>query len=128
MKDVGAFLHDSDVFRRGVGTLAVLYGIDEAVSELSQRAQEICLDEIHHVVVCERKIGLINVKIFPYTSKYAYADLHSSRLFCSGVPVSMTLRRVLMALMALETFDFSFRNMCPSSHTTMSGPEQINAC
>lgn len=54
------------------------------------------------------------------------ADLHSTRLFCSGVPVSTTLRRVLMAFIALEMLDASLRRMCPSSQTTKSGPENNN--
>lgn len=36
MKDVRPLLHDSDVFRRGVSTLAVLHGVDETVSEFLQ--------------------------------------------------------------------------------------------
>lgn len=52
------------------------------------------------------------------------SDLHSTRLFCSGVPVSTTLRRVLTAFVALEMLDASLRRMCPSSQTTKSGPEK----
>lgn len=51
------------------------------------------------------------------------ADLHSTKLFCSGVPVRTTLLRVLIAFIALEMPDASLRRMCPSSHTTKSGPE-----
>lgn len=54
-------------------------------------------------------------------------DLHSTRLFCSGVPVSTTLLRVLIAFIALEILDASLRRMCPSSHTTKSGPEKQTA-
>lgn len=50
-------------------------------------------------------------------------DVHSTRLFCSGVPVSTTRLLVLIAFIALEIFDDSLRRMCPSSHTTKSGPE-----
>lgn len=46
------FLHDADVVQRGVGALAVLDGINEAVSELLDGAQQILLDEVHHAVVC----------------------------------------------------------------------------
>ena len=38
-------------------------------------------------------------------------DSHSMRLFCRGVPVRMTLRRVLMEFMALDTADASFFRM-----------------
>lgn len=51
-------------------------------------------------------------------------DLHSTRLFCSGVPVSTTRLRVLIAFIALEMLEISLRKMCPSSHTTKSGPEE----
>lgn len=54
------------------------------------------------------------------------ADLHSTRLFCSGVPVSTTLLWVLMAFIALEILEPSLRRMCPSSQTTKSGPERKN--
>lgn len=36
MKDVRSLLHDSDVFGSGVSALAVLDGVDEAVSEFAQ--------------------------------------------------------------------------------------------
>lgn len=52
VEDVSPFLHDANVVRRGVGTLAVLDGINEAVSELLDRPQQILLDEVHHAVVC----------------------------------------------------------------------------
>ena len=51
-------------------------------------------------------------------------DLHSMRLFCSGVPVSTTRRLVFTMLMALDKADASFFNMWPSSQTTRSGPEK----
>ncbi len=57
-----------------------------------------------------------------YPIWYSGADLHSTRLFCSGVPVSTTLLRVLMAFNALEILDVTLRRMCPSSQTTKSGP------
>ena len=57
-----------------------------------------------------------------YSEGRCGADSHSSRLFCSGVPVSTTLLLVLMAFIALETPDASLRRMCPSSQTTKSGP------
>lgn len=47
---------------------------------------------------------------------------HSIRLFCSGVPVRIILLLDLIEFIALETADASFFNMCPSSHTTKSGP------
>lgn len=52
VKDVSPFLHDADVVRRRVGALAVLDGINEAVSELLDGPQQILLDEVHHAVVC----------------------------------------------------------------------------
>lgn len=57
---------------------------------------------------------------------YQLSDLHSIRLFCSGVPVSTTRRRVLMEFMALETADASFFRMWPSSQMTKSGPVHQN--
>ena len=48
---------------------------------------------------------------------------HSMRLFCRGVPVRITLLRVLMEFMALDTADASFLRMWPSSQITKSGPE-----
>lgn len=55
MKHVSSILHDPDVFRGGVGTLAVLYGVDEAVSKFVQRAQQVPLDEAHHAVIYRDK-------------------------------------------------------------------------
>lgn len=52
MEDVCAPLHDSNISGRGVGALAILDGIDKAVSELSQGAQEVLFDEVDHAVVC----------------------------------------------------------------------------
>lgn len=49
---------------------------------------------------------------------------HSTRLFCSGVPVSNTRLLVLNAFNAFEIYDPSLRRICPSSHTTKSGPEK----
>ena len=57
-------LHDPDVFRGGVGTLTVLYGVDEAVSEFAQRAQQIFLDEVDHAVVCGNKTRPLNTSLF----------------------------------------------------------------
>jgi len=62
MKHMCSLLHDPDVCRRGVGTLAVLYGVDEAVPELAQRAQKIPLDEIDHAVVCRSKTRCTSIK------------------------------------------------------------------
>lgn len=53
VEDVSPFLHDADVVRRGVGTLAVLDGVDEAVPELLDGPEQVLLDEVHHAVVCE---------------------------------------------------------------------------
>lgn len=36
MKDMRSLLHDSDIFGSGVSALAVLDGVDEAVSEFAQ--------------------------------------------------------------------------------------------
>ena len=52
VQDVRAVLHDADVAGGGVGTLAVLDGVDEAVPELLQRAQQVLLYEADHAVVC----------------------------------------------------------------------------
>lgn len=51
MKDVSSLLHDSHILGGGVSALAILDGVDEAVSELVQRAQQILFNETHHVVV-----------------------------------------------------------------------------
>lgn len=56
MKDMRSLFHDSDISRRGVGTLAVLYGVDEAVSEFAEGAQKIPLDEVDHAVICENNV------------------------------------------------------------------------
>jgi len=50
-------------------------------------------------------------------------NLHSFRLFCSGVPVSTIRRKVLILFIALDNAVSSFFNIWPSSHTTRSGPE-----
>ena len=52
VEDVGPLLHDAHVLLSGVGTLAVLDGVDEAVPELLQRAQQVLLYEADHAVVC----------------------------------------------------------------------------
>lgn len=59
MKDMRSFFHDSDISRRGVSALAVLYGVDEAVSEFAQGSQKILLDEVDHAVICKNKIRFI---------------------------------------------------------------------
>lgn len=56
MQYMCSLLHDSDIFRGGVGALAVLYGVDEAVSEFAQWAQKVLLDEIDHAVVWEQNM------------------------------------------------------------------------
>lgn len=56
MKYMCSLLHDPDVFWCGVSTLAVLYGINKAVSEFTQRAQKILLDEVDHAVVCGKSL------------------------------------------------------------------------
>ena len=50
-------------------------------------------------------------------------NLHSFKLFCSGVPVSTIRRNVVILFIALDNAVSSFFNMWPSSHTTRSGPE-----
>lgn len=57
VEDVSPFLHDAHVVQRGVGTLAVLDGINEAVPELLDGPQQILLDEVHHAVVCGGESG-----------------------------------------------------------------------
>lgn len=137
VEDVSPFLHDADVVQRGVGALAVLDGINEAVSELLHGPQQILLDEVHHAVVCvggrrrrshtsvrhERPGGFGGAQGRPCRDRLCNrAVSHSMRLFCRGVPVSTTLLRVLMEFMALETADASFFKMWPSSQITKSGP------
>lgn len=56
------------------------------------------------------------------TFEIRFCRLHSIRLFWRGVPVSTTLRRVLMEFIALDTAEASFFNTCPSSQITKSGP------
>lgn len=51
IEDVSSFLHDADVVQRGVSALAILDGINEAVSELFDGTKQILLDEVHHAVV-----------------------------------------------------------------------------
>jgi len=57
VEDVRSLLHDAHVLLRGVGALAVLDGVDEAVPELLDRAQQVLLDEVHHAVVWGRAEG-----------------------------------------------------------------------
>lgn len=54
VEDVGSLLHESHVVGSGVGTLAVLDGVHEAVPELLERTQKVLLDEVHHAVVCRK--------------------------------------------------------------------------
>lgn len=51
VKDVSSLFHDSHIPGGGVSALAILDGVDEAVSELAQRAQQILFDETDHVVI-----------------------------------------------------------------------------
>lgn len=121
VEDVSPFLHDAHVVRRGVGALAVLDGIDEAVPELLDGAQQILLDEVHHAVVCRGVGGERNHAGLRYCAGSEPAGLrrigwtgrpsHSMRLFCRGVPVSTTRLRVLMEFMAFDTADASFFKM-----------------
>lgn len=55
VENMCTLLHDADVSGGGVSTLAVLDGVDEAVSKLVQGAQEVLFDEIHHAVVCREE-------------------------------------------------------------------------
>lgn len=60
---------------------------------------------------------------------YVHAHvLHSSRLFCSGVPVSTILVLVLMRPRTMEREDFEFLMMCPSSQIITSGPGSRRYC
>ncbi len=52
---------------------------------------------------------------------------HSARLFCSGVPVRITLFGVFRLLIALVTPVLQFLSKWPSSQTTMSGPGSMRA-
>lgn len=63
VKYMRSLLHDSDVFWRGVGTLAVLDRVDEAVSEFTERAEKILLDEVDHAVICGNKMCCVSVYI-----------------------------------------------------------------
>lgn len=62
MKYMRSLLHDSHVFGGGVSTLAVLDGVDEAVAEFAQRAQQIPLDEVDHAVVCGSTNKCVDMK------------------------------------------------------------------
>lgn len=63
MEHVRSLLHDPDVSGRGVGALAVLNGVDETVSEFTQRSQEVLLDETDHAVICGSKTCPLNVNV-----------------------------------------------------------------
>lgn len=52
IKDVCPLLHNPDVMRRRVGTLAILNGVNEAVSELFDGSKQVLLYKVHHAVVC----------------------------------------------------------------------------
>lgn len=60
MKYVSSFFHESDVLRCGIGTLAILDGVDEAVSELTKRTQKIVLNEIRHAVIWEKENATVS--------------------------------------------------------------------
>lgn len=51
VEDVDSFLHQPNVRQCGVGTLAVLDGVNEAVPEFTQRTQQVPLYKIHHTVI-----------------------------------------------------------------------------
>lgn len=73
MKHVGSFLHESDVPRCGICTLAVLDGVDEAVPELARRAQKIVFNEIGHAVIWEKgntPVSNITINMTNNTMKY----------------------------------------------------------
>lgn len=115
VEDVSPFLHDADVVRRGVGTLAVLDWIDESVSELLDGPQQVLLDEVHHAVVCEwEESHGFETRAMCASVGSSYGDSvlsHSIRLFCRGVPVRTTRLRVLMEFMAFDTAEASFFKM-----------------
>lgn len=67
---MGSFLHDPDVLRRGIGALAVLDGVGEAVPKLSYRAQEVVLDEIHHAVIWDTENATASNNIVVYNDAY----------------------------------------------------------
>lgn len=54
----------------------------------------------------------------------AVINLHSIRLFWSGVPVKIILLLDRIEFIAFETADASFLRIWPSSQTTKSGPIQ----
>lgn len=55
IKNVSPLLHNPDVLKSGVGTLAVLNWINETISELLNRPKKVFLDEVHHAVVCKEE-------------------------------------------------------------------------
>lgn len=52
-------------------------------------------------------------------------NLHSCKLFWIGVPVKIILLLVRISFTATQIAVFRFFIMCPSSHTTKSGPERV---
>lgn len=56
MQDVCAVTHQPDVLRRGVDTLAVLYGPLEHVAELGLAAEVVRTHEVHHAPVLEEVV------------------------------------------------------------------------
>ena len=51
---------------------------------------------------------------------------YSLKLFCSGVPVKIMRRFVLILFIVALMAVFVFLRICPSSHTTICGPGSIN--
>lgn len=51
----------------------------------------------------------------------------SSKLFCTGVPVSASRRQVRTCLNAFESCVFSFLSLCASSTTTRSAPKSASS-
>lgn len=80
MKDVRSLFHDSDIFGSGVSALAVLDGVDEAVSEFAQWAQQVLFNETDHAVICKNKICRVNMRRLNSKSDWIYSSLSKTVL------------------------------------------------
>ena len=125
--------NDANVERTGVATLPHGDGVHKLVFELAQLAQKVGLHKVHHCVVCRerrrrrrRRRRKRMRRTYPILAKgrreRGKEYSHSNKLFCKGVPVSMTLSLVQTRLMTMEREDFEFLITCPSSHMTRSAP------
>ena len=72
---------------------------------------------------------LLNSVLLPRKFGRTQSTMHqySSKLFCSGYPVSTILRLVLISFSACEIEAWEFFILCPSSQMTRSGPGETIA-